>query len=78
MISTGSIFFTAILVFGLMLIGIVLTSLEFKKISEVSEDERQLQKESANRHRARVVSPESDDISQPEGDQLSEADALRH
>ncbi len=64
MIGTESILFAAILVFGLMLVGIVLTALEFKKMERGSESEGQSQKEFANRHTARIVPSNEQEMNQ--------------
>ena len=64
MISTGSIFVAAVLVFGLMLVGIALTALEFKKMEDGSADEKKSQQDFAKRHTARIVSENNEGLTQ--------------
>jgi|GEM_PF-2515352 len=66
MIDTSSILFTAIFVFSMMLIGIVLTSLEFKAMRMLEEKREnegsgESQADYKRRHSVEVVHAEHDD-----------------
>ena len=70
MIDTSSLLFTAMFVFALMLIGLVLTALEFKAMNKVekkgeNDESPESQAGYKRRHSAEVITARHDDTAGP-------------